>query len=337
MAEQDVSANLTYPMAQNFSADKFALTIEKFDGRVHETMQMKSMLEPIYTFKPLIGTDTMSNNVMGNPTLQPVEPGVEPPAKQIEVGKNIVQVKTPIIARVTEPMLHDVQDHLNIRSRTPQNFGKRIAKSIDEVLFVQIVKSALFNSGTGTGGTGDILPQGKRETHIAPGDEVDPAKLTSLIYDLSQALTEEEIEMDDGWLYMAPAQYYALLKNRDLLDSDINKPNGSYAHAKVEASAGMPIAVTNRIQQVVDTVAAPAFADSPAALYGAAYETSATEANAVALFATPESIQVAQSIPLTSDTYWDKRLLTWFIDSYMAIGAGPDRTDVNGIISKVTV
>ena len=32
MAEQDVSANLTYPNAQNFSADKFALTIEMFDG-----------------------------------------------------------------------------------------------------------------------------------------------------------------------------------------------------------------------------------------------------------------------------------------------------------------
>lgn len=29
---QDVSANLTFPMAQNFSADKFALAIEKFDG-----------------------------------------------------------------------------------------------------------------------------------------------------------------------------------------------------------------------------------------------------------------------------------------------------------------
>jgi len=79
MAEQDISANLTYPMAENFSTDKFALTIEKFDGRVHETMQKKSLLESIFNFKPLVGTDTMSNNVMGNPTLQPVLPGVEAP------------------------------------------------------------------------------------------------------------------------------------------------------------------------------------------------------------------------------------------------------------------
>jgi len=334
MAAQDVSADLTYPMAQNFSVDKFALTIEKFDGRVHETMQKKALLESVYNFKPLVGTDTMSNNVMGNPTLKPVVPGIEPLAEQIEVGKNIVQVKTPIIARVTEPMLHAVQDHLDIKSRTPANFGKRIAKSIDEVLFVQIVKSALFDSTTGTGGTGDILPKGEVETHLAAGDEIDPAKLTGLIYDLSQALAEGEIEMEDGFMYMAPAQYFALLKNQDLLNRDFNDMNGSYAHAKIEAVSGMPIVVTNRISQVADTVAVPAFADSPAALYGASYETSVAESYAVALFATPESIQVAQSIPLTSKVYWDDRLLTWFIDAFMAIGAGPDRTDVNGSIFK---
>jgi len=231
-------------------------------------------------------------------------------------------------------MLHAVQDHLDIKSRTPKNFGKRIAKSIDEVLFVQIVKSALFDSGTGTGGTGDILPKGEVETAASGGDEIDPAKLTTLIYNISQALAEGEIEMDDGYLYMAPAQYFALLKNQDLLKAEINDKNGSYAHAKIEAVSGMPIVMTNRIMQVADTVASAAFLDSPAALYGTAYETSAAEAKAIALFATDESIQVAQSIPLTSDVYWDKRLLTWFIDSYLAIGAGPDRTDVNGSIFK---
>lgn len=329
---QDVSANLTFPMAQNFSADKFALAIEKFDGRVHETMQKAQILDSVFEFRPLIGTDTMSNNVMGNPTLQAVQAGVEPTGKKIEVGKNIVQVKTPIIARVIEAMLPAVQDHLDLKSRTPANFGKRIAKSVDEVLFVQIVKSVLFD--VGGKGTGGILPKATVETLSAAGDELDPAKLTAAVYNVAQGLAEAEIEMYDGRLYMAPAQYFTLLKNQDLLNADFNKPNGSFAHAAIETVSGMPIVMTNRISQAVDTVAAPAKTDSTAALYGAAYETSAEEAKAVALFATPESIMVAQSIPLTSDVYWDKRLLCWFIDSYLAIGAAPDRTDVNGAIFK---
>jgi len=329
----DVSANLMYPMAQNFSADKFALTIEQFDGRVHEIMQKKSTLDGMYQFRPLIGTDTMSNNLMGQPLLQAVEAGVEPVGKPIEVGKNIVQVKTPIIARVTEAMLPAVQDHLDIKSRTPQNFGKRIAKMLDEVQFVQIVKSCLLDTGGGKG-SGEILPKGTIETLSSGGDELDAAKLTTAIYAISQGLAETEIDTDDGMLFMAPAQYFTLLKNKDLLDSDINKPNGSYAHASIEVTSGMPIVMTNRISQEADTVASPSKTDSTAALYGSAYETSAAEAKAVALYATPESIMVAQSIPLTSDVYWDKRLLTWFIDSYIAIGAAPDRSDMNGGVFK---
>lgn len=341
MAVQDISANLMYPMAQNGSTDKFSLTIEKFEGTVHETMQKASILDGVYDFKPLIGTDTMSNAVMGNPTLQAVSPGVEPAGKDIKVGKMIVQVKTPIIARVTTPMLHDVQSHLDVRGKTPANFGKRIAKSIDEVLFVQIVKSALYDhpaapaGGANTAeGSGGILPQGSTLELTAAGDELDTAKLTSAIYSVNQALAEKDIEQTDGYLYMAPAQYFTLLKNKDLLNTDFNKMNGSYAHAAIDVASGMPVLMTNRISQALDTVASPAFADSTAALYGADYETSLAESDAVALFATPDSIMVAQSIPMTADVYWDKRLLTWFIDAYLAIGAAPDRTDVNGGIFK---
>jgi len=78
-------------------------------------MQKAGILDSVFDFKPLVGTDTMSNNVMGNPTLQAVSPGVEPLGKDIAVGKMVVQVKTPIIARVTTPMLHDVQSHLDIK------------------------------------------------------------------------------------------------------------------------------------------------------------------------------------------------------------------------------
>lgn len=334
---QNVSADLMYPMSQNFSTDKFNLTIEKFEGVVHETMQKKGILDSVFTFMPLVGTDTMSNNVMGNPTLQSVAPGVEPLGKQIPVGKMIVQVKTPIIARVTTPMLADVQTHLDIKGKTPGNFGKRIAKSIDEVLFVQIVKSALWdqpNAPTGGSntaeGSGGILPQGSIVNLAAAGDELDTAKLTTAIYSVNQALAEKEIEHGDGYLYMAPAQYFTLLKNQDLLNHDFNKPNGSFANAAIDVASGMPIVMTNRMSQAVDTVSSPAFVDSTAALYGSDYETSAAEAKVVALFATSDSIMVAQSIPLTTDVYWDKRLLTWFIDAYLAIGAAPDRTDVNG-------
>jgi hypothetical protein len=332
MAAQDISANLHYPMAENYSVDKFQLTIEKFEGTVHEIMQKTAILDGVYRHIPLIGTDTMSNSEMGQPTLQSVTAGVEPLGKDVELGKMIVQVKTPIIARVTTAMLADVQTHIDVRSKTPGNFGKRLAKHTDELKFVQIVKSALYDSATGSGGSGNILPKGSKTALGSAGDDILAAELTAAIYSITEKLALLDIDVNEGMLYMSPVQYFTLLKNKDLLDSDINKPNGSYAHAKVHAAAGMPIVMTNRITQVVDTVAVPSKTDSTAALYGAAYETSVAEAKARALYATSDSIMVAESIPLTSDVYWEKRLLSWFIDAYMAIGAAPDRTDVNGIV-----
>jgi hypothetical protein len=331
-------------MSENQSTDKFALTIEKFEGTVHDIMRKASITDGVFKFMPLIGTDTMSNNTMGNPELQKVVAGVEPDGKSIDVGKMIVQVKTPVIARVTTPMLATVQDHLDIKGKTPGNFGKQLAVSQDEVLFVQCVKSALYTHPTapagGTNkdvGSGGILPGGTAIDLAADGDELDYTKLTTAVYAIAQGLAELDIDQNDGKLYMAPAQYFTLLKNDALLNRDISKENGSYAHAAIDVASGMVLVMTNRLTQEEDTVAAPAKVDSVAALYDTGdghYETSVTDADAVAVYATPDSIMVAESIPMTSDVYWEKRLLTWFIDMYTAFGAAPDRTDVNGIISK---
>jgi len=342
MALQDISANLMYPMAQNLSTDKFNMTIEKFEGTVREIMYAVSVLDGVFKFVPLIGTNTMSNNVMGAPVMQAVVAGVEPAGKQIPVGKMIVQVNTPVIARVTTPMLATVQSHLDIKGKTPGLFAKELAKSQDEVLFVQIVKSCLYDhpaaptGGANTKeGSGGILAQGQKVTLGAAGDELDATKLTNAIYAIAQGLAEGDVDQNEGRLYMAPAQYFTLLKNEKLLNRDISKENGSFAHASIDVASGMPIVMTNRLSQAADTVALPKRAGSVADLYGTSYETSAAEAKAVALYATPDTIMVAEAIPITSDVYWEKRILTWFIDMYIAFGAAPDRTDVNASIFKL--
>lgn len=340
MALQDISAGLMYPMAENASTDKFALTIEKFEGTVHEIMRKQSILDSVFQFVPLVGTDTMSNNAMGRPTLAAVVAGVEPEGKDIAVGKMIVQVETPVIARVTTPMLATVQTHLDIKGKTPGNFGKELAVHTDEVLFIQIVKSALYDHPAAPSGganekegSAGILDIGTIVTLAAASDELDATKLTDGVYDMAQAFAEIDIDQNDGKLYMAPAQYFTMLKNEKLLNRDISKENGSYAHAAIDVASGMEIVMTNRITQAADAGGTPG---TPGAIYGSGYQTSAAEARAVALYATQDTIMVAESIPMTSDVYWSKRLLTWFIDMYTAFGAAPDRTDITGGIFKTT-
>jgi hypothetical protein len=240
----------------------------------------------------------------------------------------IVQVKQPIIARVTLAMLAQVQDRLSIKSRTPMNFGRKIAKAIDEILLLMCVKSAM--KATGAGEVSD-MPAGTNYELAAASDEVDPTDLEAGIMVLAQTLAEKEVELMDGKLYMAPAQYFTLLKNDKLTSVDYSGGNANYAAAMIVQSSGMPIVMTNRITQAADD---GTDTSKNGYLMGANYTTSDEESDAVAVFAMPESIMVAQSIPLTSDVYWEKRLLCWFIDSYLAFGAAPDRPDKTAVLRK---
>ena len=355
MALQNISADLNWPGQENFdiagTGDNMAMAIEKFDGVVHETVQKESVTAGVFTKKPLVGTDTMSNSAMGNPTLQKVEPGKEPAGQQIEVGKMIVQVKTPIIARVTEPMLAAVQDHLDIKSRTPANFGKRIAKHEDELMFVQVVKSALYEhetiipihpptaGTTVTGkGSGGILQRGSNFTLGSASDETDADKMDLAVMTIHQYFAEADLDpTTEGFLYMAPAQYFTLLKADKLINTDYSSGNGNYANAAIAKVSGIRLKMTNRLSQAQNDASSGGTTtngDSIYELYGSAYSTSEDEAKVVAAYCTGDAIMVAQAIPLTTKVYWDDRTLTWFIDSYEALGAAPDRTDLVGCIFK---
>ena len=328
MAAQDISGNLTHPAQANLAGALDALMIEKFDGRVHIHEQDASVTDGLFSMVPLVGTDTLSNAAMGDPTLQSVVPGVEPLGKTIEVGTQIVQVKTPILARVVVAMLAQVQDRLAVKSRTPMNFGRKIAKIKDELLLHQAVKSGM--KATGSGEVTD-MPGGVNKELAAATDELDATKLEVGIMGVAQALMEQEIELTDGTLFVAPAQYFTLLKNDKLTSADYSRGNANYAAAMVSVTCGMPITPTNRLSQAADDGST---AGSNANLMGANYVVTSEESDIVGLYATPDSIMVAQSIPLTSDVYWDKRLLTWFIDAYLAFGAAPDRPDKTGVLRK---
>jgi hypothetical protein len=328
MAAQDISANLTHPAQANLAGALDALMIEKFDGRVHFHEQRESITDSVFDFVPLVGTDTMSNAAMGDPTLQAVVPGVEPLGHQQEVGSQIVQVKTPILARVNIAMLAQVQDRLSVKSRTPQNFARKIAKIKDELLLLQCAKAAM--KATGAGEVSD-MPGGTNHELAAANDETDATKLEAGVMVLAQTLAEKEVDLMDGKLYVAPEQYFTLLKNDKLTSADYSKENGNYAQAAVAVTSGMPIVMTNRLSQAADD---GSVSGSNANIMGAAYITTDEESDVVGLFAMAESIMVAQSIPLTSDVYWDKRLLCWFIDAYLAFGAAPDRPDYTAVLRK---
>ena len=324
MALQDISAGLNLPAQRTTGSttevDEFGLMIEMFNNVVREQVQHASISEGVFIRTSLMGTDTMSNAAFSDPVLQAVVPGVEPEGKTTLQGDSIVQVKTPIIARVTEGALSRVQDRLNIYGRMPTAFARLLAKQIDEIQMHKCVQSALSSDGAGQLSS---LPGGKTQTEAVGGDALDPDKLESLFRALYTDKFKQEADPDTGIMYVT-ADVYSTLLNHDKLGSNIfvDASNSNLAMMQLKMTGGFMIKPTNRLPtaEITDNI------------MGTEYNVSAAEAKTLAVWASPEAIMSAEAIPITSDAYWDQRLLTWFVDSYMAFGTAIDNPAQAGVI-----
>lgn len=308
------------------------LHIEEYGGEVESQMIKTSIMRKYINVKPVRGTDTVTNDRIGTTSLQAVTPGVRPEPGQVDFDNVSVKVDTIILARNNVHLLDDFQAHYDVRAELGKDHGKIIGRFFDEAICIQGVKAANIVLGDGTGGT-TRLPEGwYGGTQIdlaAAGDEQDPDKLQRAIEDLCQQIEENDVDLEGAALFVNPEQFYTLLRNDKLLNSDYSLGNGDYANGTVMRSCGIPVVKTNRLPQeaVVDH-----FLSNPG--NNAAYDVSAAEANVVALLMMPKALLSGETIPLTSKVYYSDIELQWFIDSYLAFAATPNRAEHAGVINK---
>ena len=321
MALQDISANLNLTAQRLGAGDLDALMLEMFNNVVREKTQFASITDGVFPRTPLIGTDTMSNAAHTDPVLQAVVAGIEPAGKTTLQGDRIVQVKVPIIARVTEGMLSRVQDRLNIYGRMPRSFARILSKAIDEIQLHKCVQSAMETTGAGKLAG---LASGVDKSFTLADDEADADKLEAMFRSIQVAKMRDEVDVNEGFFYVTPEIYNTLTENDRLMSSLFSGGNGSVADWMVTKVGNFRIKPTNRLPEAVNA----------AHTMGTAYNIDAEEAKTLAVWATEEAIMSAEAISQTSDAYWDKRLLTWFIDSYLCFGTGIDNPAYAAVIRK---
>lgn len=308
------------------------LHIEEYGGEVESQMIKTSIMRKYINVKSVRGTDTVTNDRIGTTSLQAVTPGVRPEPGQVDFDNVSVKVDTIILARNNVHLLDDFQAHYDVRAELGKDHGKIIGRFFDEAICIQGVKAANIVEGDGTGGTVRLPDGWYGGTQIdlaAAGDEQDPDKLQRAIEDLCQQIEENDVDLEGAALFVNPEQFYTLLRNDKLLNSDYSLGNGDYANGTVMRSCGIPVVKTNRLPQVPVTDHFLSNAGN-----NAAYDIDATEALVVALLLMPKAMLSGETIPLTSKVYYSDIELQWFIDSYLAFGATPNRAEHAGVINK---
>jgi hypothetical protein len=54
----------------------------------------------------------------------------------------------------------------------------------------------------------------------------------------------------------------------------------------------------------------------------------------VAAAFSPRALLAGETIPLTTDVFWDKVTKSWFVDAHLSYGVTPNRAEFSGVILK---
>ena len=324
------SAIVTFPNARNgvdtTQADKLALVIEEFTGMVEGTINRKSILADHIPVRQVKGTATFTNHAVGKSTLQKVVPGVALDGIKSDFSKNQVTVDTTIAAREFFPILDVFQTQMDTRREVATEQGKEIAKFKDQAFLIQAIKAArLAESAYSAGAAGKPAGHsgGSRTTVATLADAQDPAKLYAALTDTLVKMEQKDVDprSDDVVIVVRPQFYNTLIQAEQLVNTQYVTATGNKVNdGWVLKTAGVPVFSSNNLpnSNIVGHFLSNAFNSN-------AYDGDFSKT--VAAIFSPRAVMAGETIPVTSDVFFDKLMLSWCVHSYLAFAVGPNRAE----------
>lgn len=325
----DDSYNIVRPGQSNSAGSVSALHLEEYTGVVESTIERKSVLKGWIPVRPVKGTSTITNFAVGESTLQKATPGAPIDGTGTDFAKRTLTVDTVILARAVLPLLETFQTSYDSRKEIGQEHGKKIAKFHDQSFFIQAIKAALLADSAyrGAGAAGKPAGHfgGSQETLAAAGDSLDPAKLYAAVANLFVKLEEKDVDprTDDVMIALRPAEFYTLLQNEQLIDGTYKTSEGTSIQGHLLKAYGVPVTSSTNF---------PGGSNIAGHLLGAAFDGDFTKVVAAAF--SPRALLAGETIPLTTDVFWDKVTKQWFVDAHLSYSVTPNRAEYAGVILK---
>lgn len=324
------TSNFTRPGQEGATGDIDKLHIEEYTGVVEGTIARKSALEGFITRRTVRGTSIITNFAVGESTLQKLVPGTTPDGTVTKFGKNSVQVDTVVLARNIFPLLETWQTSYDARAEVGMEHGKKIAKFSDQCFFIQALKTAALTAAKHTGVNGAGHTGGSQVNMAGSSDNLDPAKLYGYLADLFILMEQKDVDprTDDVIIAVKPAEFYTLLQNEQLINTQYKTSAGTSVDAFLLKTYGVPVVSSNNCPHG-ETIASHLYSNAD---NSNAYDGDFTKTVAVAF--SPRALLAGETIPLTTDVFWDQKSKHWFVDAYLSFAVGPNRPEFAGVIRK---
>lgn len=317
----------THPNQALGAGDELALAIEQFTGVVEGTIERKSKAAPFVMVRPVRGTTTITNEGIGESTLQVVTAGNTPDGTSTNQANRInLTVDTLVLARTNIGLLESFQKNYDFQAEVGREHGKKIAKFYDGAFFIQAAKAAALSTSAYGALPGHL--GGTTVTLAAAGDATDPAALYSALSDLFAQMEEKDVDpaTDDVMVALRPKPFYALLDAEQIVNGEYITSRGTKIEGvKMLKAFGVPVVSSNNVP---NTNVVGHFLSN--ARNSNAYDGDFTKLVAVAF--APNALLAGETIALTPAVWYSEEKKTWFVDAHLAFGVTPNRAEYAGRI-----
>lgn len=318
----------TRPNQAQGAGDELELAIEEFTGVVQETLARVSKAYPFVNVRPVRGTSTITNEGIGESSLQVVVPGQTPDGtSQNQFNQISLTVDTVILARTNIPLLDSFQKRYDVRAAIGREHGKKIGKFQDNAYFIQAAKAAAL------GASKYGLPGHNGGTTVTLGnaaDASDPAALYSALSDLFAQMEAKDVDpvADGVMVALRPDAFYALLDAEQIVNGEYTTAAGNVVNGvKVLKTFGVPVVSSNNVPNT--NISGHLLSNTR---NSNAYDGDFTKLVAVAF--APDALLAGETISLTPAVWYSEEKKVWFVDAHLAFAVTPDRAEFAGRIVK---
>lgn len=329
---------LTQP-AVSASGEVDSLLIEKFNNRVHEQYLKGENLLGWFDVQEVTGTNSVSNKYLGETELQVLSPGKSPDGSPAEFDKNRLVVDTTIIARNTVAMFHDVQNDIDgLKSKLSVNQAKKLKKMEDSMVVQQMILGGVSNTEAirttpRVAGHGFSI----HLTGLASSFLSSPQYMMAAIEMAMEQQVEQEVDASELCGLMPWTAFNCLRDADRIVDKSYTiAASDNTVDGFVLKSWNMPIVPSNRFPKLADNTEGSGSTlhhKLSNAANGYRYDVTEAQTTAQAVLFTQDALLVGRTISITGDIFWEKKEKTWYIDTFLAEGAIPDRWEAVAVIT----
>lgn len=329
------------------SGEAKTLAIEKFNGQVKMAYHENIGFMSYFDLQQVTGTNTVSNKYFGVTSVQALAPGKDVEGSEAEFDKNSLVIDTSVIARNVVGILADVQDDIETKGKLAKEQVAAIVNLENRMLCQQGIYGAVSNTKTKRV-TPRVSGHGFSTVKLIKEDEVlfDPNKLMAAIEWCLEDMIMQETDLSGLTIFLPWPEFNCLRDAERIQNAMYDTTSGDSITGFVLKSYNVPVVPTNsfpnkaRDHKTKDgTVSAHHILSNANNQYRYDVNVAVDGENqekCAALIIGSEGLLVGRSIELQGSIWFNDGNKSWYIDSWMAEGAIPDRWEHLAAVMKAT-